>query len=630
MRKKFIKASLSFLTVVFLLPCLLIAENRYIRADATGAGNGTSWADAWTTFSSVNWVRGITYFVAGGTYNEDIKITTPESGTDWIIIKKANAADNGTDAGWNSSYTTAQVLINGRIEIYYGYLEIDGITGSLTSGHGIKIHTSKSYTGIDAVIVLANTTASPRRFKHLDIEGPGYDYGSTGGDGLYWNSRVPESKGLHISNCWIHEIPRNGVTLGIMSGTSYEDYGLLFENNVLERTGGVGMRYPKIHGQAMQFYMQPLTYSIFRNNIFHNISGQAYISILEGVVTDHIRIYNNIFYNNNGVCNVYGRADSGSNTSITQLYRMMTGYENLTGKVLTNITKGSTGVITSVSNGVGTPIIISGGMSGGVVNEAGDEFSFPTTCRSAYGMATSIYSSAGNQFTYVEIYNNTFYNNYKPAITIVTPSDKTGTIARNNLWVNGLFTDTRVFWPLMTNTGYYNNIYGPYSPVNTEASDPFVNSAEYDFHLKSTANAVNSGADLSFVFDYDMDFIPRPQGIAWDIGAYEYESGVAVDELDVPNEYVLLLQNQPNPFNRSTVIGWYLASGTGHQVKNNHVVLKIFDFMGKEVETLVDANMTPGEHKVNFDASRLQAGVYFYQLNVNGVVETKKMLIIKL
>jgi hypothetical protein len=127
-----------------------------------------------------------------------------------------------------------------------------------------------------------------------------------------------------------------------------------------------------------------------------------------------------------------------------------------------------------------------------------------------------------------------------------------------------------------------------------------------------------------------MDFIPRPQGIAWDIGAYEYESGVAVDELDVPNVYVLLLQNQPNPFNRSTVIGWYLASGTGHQVKNNHVVLKIFDFMGKEVETLVDANMTPGEHKVNFDASRLQAGVYFYQLNVNGVVETKKMLIIKL
>jgi len=81
----------------------------------------------------------------------------------------------------------------------------------------------------------------------------------------------------------------------------------------------------------------------------------------------------------------------------------------------------------------------------------------------------------------------------------------------------------------------------------------------------------------------------------------------------------LHLQNQPNPFCGSTVISWQSAVG-------GQVLLKVFDFMGKEIRTLIESEMIPGKHQMTFDASGLAAGVYFYQLQADGLVETKKMV----
>ena len=83
-----------------------------------------------------------------------------------------------------------------------------------------------------------------------------------------------------------------------------------------------------------------------------------------------------------------------------------------------------------------------------------------------------------------------------------------------------------------------------------------------------------------------------------------------------------LIRNYPNPFTETTTITWLLPADA-------HVVLKIYDFTGREVKTLVDVGQAKGEHKVNFDASGLLAGVYFYQLRLNGKAETKKMVLIK-
>ena len=244
---------------VFFFVMSSFSAKHYIRAGATGANTGTSCTDAWNNFGAVNWSRADTYYLAGGTYNENVSIPSI-TGTSWIIIKKANTIDNGSEPGWDESFATNQAVINGNLTSLTGSIEIDGVTGTDTSGHGIKFNPSTSLS----VVILANGTG-PYRLSHLEIKGPGFDYGSMGTDGIYYNLGL---KGFYVSYCWIHEISRNGMTIGSSVGTSYSDYGMLFENNVLGETGGVGIAYPGIHGQCIQIgYAATDSFIIIRNNI---------------------------------------------------------------------------------------------------------------------------------------------------------------------------------------------------------------------------------------------------------------------------------------------------------------------------------------------------------------------------
>jgi hypothetical protein len=59
------------------------------------------------------------------------------------------------------------------------------------------------------------------------------------------------------------------------------------------------------------------------------------------------------------------------------------------------------------------------------------------------------------------------------------------------------------------------------------------------------------------------------------------------------------------------------------------VTLKIFDIMGREVQTLVDERLQPGTYETTFDGSNLTSGVYFYQMISGSYKETKKLLLLK-
>jgi hypothetical protein len=59
------------------------------------------------------------------------------------------------------------------------------------------------------------------------------------------------------------------------------------------------------------------------------------------------------------------------------------------------------------------------------------------------------------------------------------------------------------------------------------------------------------------------------------------------------------------------------------------VVLKVYDVMGREVQTLVNESLKPGTYEATFDGSALNSGVYFYKLVTDGFSETKKMIMIK-
>ncbi len=85
---------------------------------------------------------------------------------------------------------------------------------------------------------------------------------------------------------------------------------------------------------------------------------------------------------------------------------------------------------------------------------------------------------------------------------------------------------------------------------------------------------------------------------------------------------VALYQNYPNPFNPSTHIQYDLP----HDV---HVILKVFNIIGQEVALILDRNQTAGSHSVEFDALQLPSGIYFYRLQVEKSVMTKKMILLR-
>ena len=88
-----------------------------------------------------------------------------------------------------------------------------------------------------------------------------------------------------------------------------------------------------------------------------------------------------------------------------------------------------------------------------------------------------------------------------------------------------------------------------------------------------------------------------------------------------PGEFQLY-QNYPNPFNPSTIIQYQIP-------KPQHVTIRIYDELGREITTLVDTDQSAGIHTVDFDARGLASGVYFYRIETPTIRDTKKMIYAK-
>jgi len=93
------------------------------------------------------------------------------------------------------------------------------------------------------------------------------------------------------------------------------------------------------------------------------------------------------------------------------------------------------------------------------------------------------------------------------------------------------------------------------------------------------------------------------------------------DEQNVPDEFNLG-QNYPNPFNPTTTIRFTVLDP-------GFTSLKVYDILGRELESLVNGDLSSGNYEVIFDASSLSSGVYFYKLTSGEFTETMKMLLLK-
>jgi len=114
-----------------------------------------------------------------------------------------------------------------------------------------------------------------------------------------------------------------------------------------------------------------------------------------------------------------------------------------------------------------------------------------------------------------------------------------------------------------------------------------------------------------------------PTSTQWGTFAGRFGALVGVEPVGsfTPTRYELM-QNYPNPYNPSTTIKYQVA-------ENSFVTLKVYDLLGKEIATLVNSNLKPGLYELQFNASGLTSGIYFYKISAGNYTDTKKMILIK-
>ncbi len=98
-------------------------------------------------------------------------------------------------------------------------------------------------------------------------------------------------------------------------------------------------------------------------------------------------------------------------------------------------------------------------------------------------------------------------------------------------------------------------------------------------------------------------------------------NGISGNENNIIKEFELK-QNYPNPFNPVTSIEFNVPN-------KSFVTIKVYDYLGREITTLISRVMEPGKNSVNWNALSNSSGVYFYKLTSGNTTLTKSMILIK-
>jgi len=103
---------------------------------------------------------------------------------------------------------------------------------------------------------------------------------------------------------------------------------------------------------------------------------------------------------------------------------------------------------------------------------------------------------------------------------------------------------------------------------------------------------------------------------------YDLLNPTSVANEEIISDDFYLAQNYPNPFNPVTMISWQSSVGSWQ-------VLRVLDVLGNDVAFLVNEFRPAGNYQIEFDASGLSSGVYFYSLMAEDIVQTRKMILLR-
>ena len=149
-------------------------------------------------------------------------------------------------------------------------------------------------------------------------------------------------------------------------------------------------------------------------------------------------------------------------------------------------------------------------------------------------------------------------------------------------------------------------------------------------NVKADDNSFTSGPAAPAPWEYTHTFTAvgnnpyhcEPHQAMGMTGTIIVQDPVGVSDDESIAEQFELQQNYPNPFNPITRISYAIPSAS-------FVNLKVYDIIGNEITVLVNEEKQAGNYQIDFDATELTGGVYFYQLLTGSFVETKKMILMK-
>jgi plastocyanin len=147
--------------------------------------------------------------------------------------------------------------------------------------------------------------------------------------------------------------------------------------------------------------------------------------------------------------------------------------------------------------------------------------------------------------------------------------------------------------------------FGPAAPAPWEFTHTFTTTGDFPYYCEPHLSMGMTGTII----------VQNPAGVG--------DEEMLADQFE-------LEQNYPNPFNPSTKIKFTIPSVIASRAKQSQLIsLKVYNVLGKEIATLVNEELSTGEHEVTFNASEYPSGIYFYQLKAGNLIETKKMILLK-
>jgi len=254
-----------------------------------------------------------------------------------------------------------------------------------------------------------------------------------------------------------------------------------------------------------------------------------------------------------------------------------------------------------------------------------------------------------------KIYYNSIYlsgngSNYRGSAALYIYNECTSVIAKNNILVNtrdeSPYCASAIYDYTTTNlTSDNNDLYyeqGQYSclvraggtehktladwrtknkDLNSITEMPNFTAPHLHINESVPTNLESHGVPIEGI-DLDFDGEARNSD-ATDIGADEF-NGIPTDVddiVEIPTKFTLK-QNYPNPFNSTTIIKYSIPS-------KSNVTLKVYDILGREVETLVNETKSPGNYTIQFNAGKLASGTYIYTMRAGNFVQSKKLILLK-